>query len=121
MDSVTPRSRSTTTRPDPRRPAQAEPGRDLVLFTDNDWHAMRHGMHCLMYSVMGAHPDVQDGATGTRFAVWAPNARDVSVVCDANHWQHGQNPLHRIDDGIWTGFVPGLRHGGTYKYSIGNR
>ncbi len=73
-----------------------------------------------MYSVMGAHPDVQDGIPGTRFAVWAPNARDVSIVCDANHWQHGQNPLHRVDDGIWAGFVPGMRHGDTYKYSICN-
>ncbi len=81
---------------------------------------MRHGMHCLMYSILGAHPDVQEGQRGTRFAVWAPNARDVSVVCDANYWQHGQDPLHRIDEGIWTGFVPGMKHGDTYKYSIGN-
>ena len=81
---------------------------------------MRHGMHCLMYSIMGAHPDVLEGKSGTRFAVWAPNAREVSIVCDANHWQHGQSLLHRIDDGIWTGFVPGMRHGDTYKYSICN-
>lgn len=73
-----------------------------------------------MYTVMGAHPDVRDGVAGTRFAVWAPNAQEVSVACDANHWQHGQNPLARIDDGIWTGFVPGLRHGGTYKFSLRN-
>ncbi|MGE5194866.1 MAG: 1,4-alpha-glucan branching enzyme, partial [Deltaproteobacteria bacterium] len=74
-----------------------------------------------MYSVMGAHPDVQDGSTGTRFAVWAPNAREVSVICDANHWQHGYNPLQRIDDGMWAGFIPGMRHGSTYKYSICNQ
>jgi 1,4-alpha-glucan branching enzyme len=73
-----------------------------------------------MYSIMGAHPDVHDGQTGTRFAVWAPNASEVSIVCDANYWKHGQSPLHRIDDGIWTGFVPGMKHGDTYKYSIGN-
>ncbi|MSR57547.1 MAG: 1,4-alpha-glucan branching protein GlgB [Planctomycetaceae bacterium] len=79
---------------------------------------MRHGMHCLMYTFMGAHPDVRDGVAGTRFAVWAPNAQEVSVACDANHWQHGQNPLARIDDGIWTGFVPGLRAGSAYKYSL---
>lgn len=79
---------------------------------------MRHGMHCLMYSIMGAHPDVQEGAPGVRFAVWAPNAREVSIVCDANYWEHGRNPLHRVDDGNWAGFVPGMRHGDTYKYSI---
>ena len=71
-----------------------------------------------MYTFMGAHPDVRDGVAGTRFAVWAPNAQEVSVACDANHWQHGQNPLARIDDGIWTGFVPGLRAGSAYKYSL---
>lgn len=71
-----------------------------------------------MYSVMGAHPDVVDGAAGTRFTLWAPNAREISVISDANHWQHGMAPLHRIDDGLWTGFVPGMRHGSTYKYSI---
>jgi 1,4-alpha-glucan branching enzyme len=71
-----------------------------------------------MYSVMGAHPDVQNGDAGVRFAVWAPNARDVSVVCDANHWRHGQHPLYRADDGHWAGFIPGMRHGDAYKYSI---
>jgi 1,4-alpha-glucan branching enzyme len=78
-------------------------------------------MHCLMYSVMGAHPDIREGVAGTRFAVWAPNAQEVSVACDFNHWRHGQHPLGRIDDGIWTGFVPGLRHGSTYKYSVRDR
>ena len=71
-----------------------------------------------MYTVMGAHPDVRDGVAGTRFSVWAPNAREISVACDLNHWQHGANPLSRIDDGVWTGFVPGLRSGSTYKYSV---
>jgi 1,4-alpha-glucan branching enzyme len=71
-----------------------------------------------MYTVMGAHPDVREGVAGTRFAVWAPNAREVSVACDQNHWQHGQNPLTRIDDGVWTGFVPHLRAGSTYKFSL---
>jgi 1,4-alpha-glucan branching enzyme len=82
---------------------------------------MRTGMHCLMYTVMGAHPDVRDGTAGTRFAVWAPNAREVSIACDANHWQHGRNPLSSAHDGVWTGFVPGLVHGQTYKYSIRNQ
>jgi 1,4-alpha-glucan branching enzyme len=77
-------------------------------------------MHCLMYSVMGAHLEVVEGVAGTRFSVWAPNAREVSVLCDTNHWQHGRSPLHRIDDGIWTGFVAGMRPGDTYKYSICN-
>ncbi|MFN0054679.1 MAG: 1,4-alpha-glucan branching protein GlgB, partial [Planctomycetales bacterium] len=71
-----------------------------------------------MYTVMGAHPDLQGGTEGTRFSVWAPNAREVSLVCDANHWQHGRHPLQPGESGVWTGFVPGLRQGAAYKYSI---
>jgi len=120
METLTPNSRSSTPRSISCRLPAAEPCQALVPLTENDWHAMRHGMHCLMYSFMGAHPDVQNGSAGTRFCVWAPNAREVSIVCDANHWQHGHNPLSRIDDGLWTGFVPGMRHGATYKYSLCN-
>src|SRR5262245_35059203 len=119
MDSFHSQLRSTPSRTVPwRRPAPPKPSAAVPFLSENDLHAMRHGMHCLMYSVMGAHPDVREGMAGTRFAVWAPNAQEVSVACDANHWQHGRNPLQRIDDGIWTGFVPGLVHGGTYKYSL---
>ena len=69
-----------------------------------------------MYRTLGAHPDVVDGAAGTRFAVWAPNAADVSVVCNANGWKPGQNRLWGSDSGIWSGFVPGMKHGDVYKY-----
>ncbi len=75
-------------------------------------------MHCLMYTKMGAHPDVVDGVAGTRFAVWAPNAREVSVVCDQNWWTHGRDPLNSSDEGVWTGFVPGVQTGAPYKYSV---
>src|SRR5262245_59954900 len=113
------RSRPTSPRSVPwRQFADHEQATPPLLFSENDLHAMRTGMHCLMYTVMGAHPDVRDGAAGTRFAVWAPNAREVSSACAANHWQHGRNPLSSAHDGVWTGFVPGLVHGQTYKYSI---
>jgi 1,4-alpha-glucan branching enzyme len=74
-----------------------------------------------MYRTLGAHPDVVDGAAGTRFAVWAPNAADVSVVCNANGWKPGQNRLWGSDSGIWAGFVPGMKHGDVYKYIIRSR
>ncbi|HID21700.1 MAG TPA: 1,4-alpha-glucan branching protein GlgB, partial [Planctomycetaceae bacterium] len=50
--------------------------------------------------------------------VWAPNAREVSVVCDQNGWTHGRNPLHPSDSGVWAGFVEGIGHGDVYKYSL---
>src|ERR1700722_18738474 len=76
---------------------------------------------CSMYRTLGAHPDVVDGAVGTRFAVWAPNAVEVSVVCNVNGWKAGQNRLWGSDSGIWSGFVPGVKHGDTYKYVLRTR
>ena len=61
-----------------------------------------------MYNWLGAHPEVVDGVEGTRFAVWAPNAREVSLLCDANHWKPGEFYLYGSDSGVWSGFMPGI-------------
>ena len=74
-----------------------------------------------MHRSVGAHLDEVDGIAGTRFAVWAPNATAVSLVCDANGWTPGKNQLHPSDDGLWSGFVTGICHGTTYKYAIRTR
>ncbi len=73
------------------------------------------------YRALGAHLAVVNGVLGTRFALWAPNASEVSVLCDANGWKHGINHLHGSDSGVWSGFIPELRHGDIYKYSIKTR
>ena len=71
-----------------------------------------------MYQSMGAHPDEVDGISGTRFAVWAPNAQEVCIVCDKNHWKHGEFYLNSSDAGVWSGFMPGVSNGDAYKYSL---
>src|SRR3984957_11763541 len=71
---------------------------------------------CSMYRTLGAHPDVVDGAAGTRFGVWAPNAKEVSVLCNANGWKPGRNWLNGSDSGIWSGFMPGIGHGDASEY-----
>ena len=53
-----------------------------------------------------------------RFLVWAPNAREVSVVGDFNGWDASRNRMERLDSGVFATFVPGLRDGDCYKYSI---
>ena len=68
---------------------------------------------------LGAHPCVQNGSTGTAFAVWAPNARQVCVVGDFNHWDPAQHVMqHRGTAGVWEIFVPGVGDGALYKYSV---
>ena len=71
-----------------------------------------------LYYRLGAHPATRDGVAGTRFAVWAPNASDVSVICDANGWRPGRNPLRGSNSGVWSGFIPGVVAGHAYKYAI---
>ena len=71
-----------------------------------------------MYNSFGAHCDLVDGVSGTRFAVWAPNATEVSVVCDRNEWAAGRDTLLPSDAGVWRGFVPGVAPGDAYKYGI---
>ncbi|HSG71697.1 MAG TPA: 1,4-alpha-glucan branching enzyme, partial [Planctomycetaceae bacterium] len=66
----------------------------------------------------GSHPEVRDGISGTRFTVWAPNAESVSVLLDRNYWTPGQNFLNSSDRGVWSGFVPEVGFGETYKYAI---
>ncbi|MDB5386030.1 MAG: glycogen branching enzyme, partial [Planctomycetaceae bacterium] len=74
-----------------------------------------------MYQILGAHFEVIDGKAGVRFAVWAPNAREVSVLCDHTHWTHGRFWLNGGNDGIWHGFIPGMQPGMAYKFGVVNK
>ena len=93
--------------------------------SDQDIYLLREGSHGRLYNRLGAHLVVQDDATGApvsgaRFAVWAPNARSVSVMGEWNGWNPDYQWLApRLDSsGIWEGFIPGVRHGYAYKYRI---
>ena len=83
-----------------------------------DLRAMGRGMSCTTYRHLGAHPTVQDGVSGVYFAVWAPNAQEVCVIGDFNHWSHGAFYLNSSSSGVWYGFVPGIGSGEHYKYSL---
>ena len=86
---------------------------------DLDVHLLAEGDHRDSYRKLGAHPHVHDGVIGVSFAVWAPNARRVSVVGDFNDWDGRRLPMRlRHAAGVWELFVPGLRPGHFYKYEI---
>ena len=71
-----------------------------------------------IYRSLGAHPVVVDDVEGVRFAVWAPNARRVSVVGPFNDWDGRRDPMRRQGAGVWEKFVPGVERGALYKFEI---
>ncbi len=92
---------------------------DELRLTEDDLHWFGEGNHYRLYEKLGAHPTVEDGEEGTRFTVWAPEARSVSVVGDFNGWSPGAEPLGSMGvSGLWTGFAPGVGKGAAYKYHI---
>lgn len=84
-----------------------------------DCSQFTNGIHDTIYDKLGAHPMTIEGVLGTYFAVWAPNAKAVSVVGDFNHWDAGYHPMKFIESaGIYELFVPGVLQGDIYKYEI---
>ena len=84
-----------------------------------DDHLFVEGRHRRLWEKLGAHPMVHQGVGGVHFAVWAPNARRVSVVGDFNGWDGRRHPMRkRLDSGVWEIFAPGLGEGAVYKYEI---
>jgi 1,4-alpha-glucan branching enzyme len=87
-----------------------------------DFHLLAEGKHARIWDKLGAHPTLEEGRSGTRFAVWAPNARHVEVIGDFNAWGgSGGAPLGPTDSGVWTGFVAGIGPGHCYKYRVHSR
>ena len=77
------------------------------------------GTHFRLYDKLGAHLITHEGAQGVHFAVWAPNARRVSVVGDFNDWDGRRHVMRRRTDiGVWEIFIPDIAEGRTYKFEI---
>ncbi|MFA6880660.1 MAG: 1,4-alpha-glucan branching protein GlgB [Aminobacterium sp.] len=97
-------------------------GKDLPLslFSDIDTYLFKEGTHLKLYTKMGAHVVSIDGVEGVYFAVWAPNAAEVSVIGDFNNWNPEADHLsNRWDEsGIWEGVVFSASCGDFYKYHI---
>ena len=86
---------------------------------DLDMYLFAKGTHYEIYEKMGAHLAEEDGEKGTYFAVWAPNARSVSVVGDFNKWDRKANPMKPVQQsGIWDTFIPGVKEGDLYKFAV---
>jgi len=92
---------------------------DVTLLGPGDLYLFNEGNHFRLYEKLGAHLLTSDGMKGTYFAVWAPNAEQVSVIGDFNGWSRDDHPLRPVGhSGIWEGFIPGVGKGALYKYHI---
>ena len=102
-----------------KNPSLSESPAKSTLLTEQDIYLFNEGRFYLAYEKLGAHLGERNGQSGTSFAVWAPNARQVSVVGNFNGWNPDSNRLNMTaDSGIWEGFLPGVGKGEFYKYRI---
>ncbi|HET9956505.1 MAG TPA: 1,4-alpha-glucan branching protein GlgB [Polyangiaceae bacterium] len=96
-----------------------DPYRFLPTLGELDQHLFSEGTHRRLWEVLGARVRVQEGTSGTAFAVWAPGARRVSLVGDFNRWDGRLFPMRSLGSaGVWEIFVPGLGAGALYKFEI---
>ncbi len=89
-----------------------------LLLSDFDLYLLAEGKHRDIGSCLGAQPMEFHGIPGVRFAVWAPNAKRVSVVGNFNNWDGRRHPMRARNAGIWEIFIPRLALGEAYKYEI---
>ena len=94
----------------------------LPILSEDDLYLYGEGRHYRIYDKLGCHLMTIDGVAGALFAVWAPNAKRVSVVGDFNNWD-GRKHLMRLRglSGIWELFIPGMKEGELYKFEIKTR
>ncbi|MBX9843320.1 MAG: 1,4-alpha-glucan branching protein GlgB [Xanthobacteraceae bacterium] len=114
--------------PDNRYPLTAQSGDNEVeykdtyrfppILSDLDLYLLDEGTHFQLYDKLGAHPSQFEGIDGVAFAVFAPNARRVSVVGDFNLWDGRRHAMRVRGNGYWEIFVPGATAGDKYKYEI---
>ncbi|WP_105972359.1 1,4-alpha-glucan branching enzyme [Streptomyces geranii] len=96
-----------------------DPYRFLPALGEPDLRLIREGRHEELWKALGAEPMTHQGVTGTRFTVWAPNARGVRVAGDFNFWDATAYPMRSLgSSGVWELFVPGISAGERYKFEV---
>lgn len=96
-----------------------DPYRFLPAIGELDLHLIGEGRHEELWKALGSEPMEHKGVTGTRFTVWAPNARGVRVTGDFNYWDGTACPMRSLGStGVWELFLPGVGEGAVYKYDI---
>jgi 1,4-alpha-glucan branching enzyme len=98
-----------------------DPYRFGLQISDSDLYLHTEGTLHEAWRTLGAHLVEADGVPGVRFAVWAPNAENVTVTGEFNDWDIRRHPMRRRGGGVWELFVPGLAEGARYKFNVRSR
>ncbi len=93
---------------------------DVSLFSEKDIYLFKEGNHFRLYDKLGSYCMNVEGVNGAYFALWAPDAKEITVIGDFNDWDKKSHKLmlRNDDSGIWEGFIPGIEDGDIYKYHI---
>ncbi|MEM7641086.1 MAG: 1,4-alpha-glucan branching protein GlgB [Pseudomonadota bacterium] len=111
--------RLAITHQDGQRTTEHDPYAFGPVITDVDSYPMGGGTHRQLWRALGAHRRNHEGVAGTHFAVWAPNAKRVSLVGDFNRWAGRRHPMRHLGaTGVWEIFLPDIGDGALYKYEI---
>jgi len=89
-----------------------------------DMYLITEGRHESLWEVLGAHVkrDESGELIGTAFSLWAPNAKRVSLICDANFWDKESHPMIPLgSNGLWEIFIKDVGPGLKYKFAIQGR
>lgn len=96
-----------------------DPYRFLPALGELDLHLIAEGRHEELWRALGAHPMTHEGVAGTRFTLWAPNARGVRIAGDFNYWDGTAAPMRSLGaSGVWELFLPGVGEGALYKFDL---
>jgi 1,4-alpha-glucan branching enzyme len=96
-----------------------DPYRFLPTLTDMDIYLFREQTLERPWTKLGANVHEAQGVAGVSFAVWAPNARGISVAGDFNHWDGRIHLMRQLGiSGLWELFIPDLGPGQRYKFEI---
>ena len=96
-----------------------KPVKNFYGITDFQLYLFGQGTNSQAYKIFGCHKYIDADFGGYRFAVWAPNAKAVSLVGDFNNWDVNNAPLSRIEDtGVWVCICDSIRENDIYKYAI---
>ena len=98
-----------------------DPYRYGPQLSESDLYLHTEGTLYESWRVFGAHLSSPDGVPGVRFAVWAPNAENVTLTGSFNDWDTRRHPMRRRNGGVWEIFIPGLAEGAAYKFYVRSR